>query len=190
MLDGPSVAAWWPEHARHRRGGDGFTRLSADRVELARGQGTWLITGLGREIRGAEGNPGIVSPGGDRAPSADTEPLATEPEVTEEQAQLARIADHQAIYDLMIRFGRGLDSKDWALYRSCFADRVIVDFAQSTGRAARSVPADGFVEFARLRQRGHSAFHQYSNFQVTITGDRARCILYMAARHRVADASR
>ena len=175
--------------ARHRRatlrGADSFTRLSSDRITLRSHGGIWRVTALQREHRGAEGNPGVLVGGGTAEPAAQTLPLPPEPPVTSVHEQLARLADHQEIHDLMMRFGRGLDSKDWALYRSCFADRVIVDFGQSTGHAARFVSADGFVAFARMRQRGHTAFHQYSNFQASVTGDHARCILYMMARHRV-----
>ena len=178
--------------ARHRRptlrGSDTFVRLSTDSVRLRHGTYGWVVTGLARIGRMAEGNPGVLGDGGSPEPPASTEKLAPEPPVRTDAERLARLEDHQAVHDLMMRFGRGLDAKDWALYRSCLADEVLVDFAQTTGRMAQSVPADGFVEFVRMRQRAHGAFHQYSNFQASVDGDRARCILYMAARHRLADA--
>ena len=86
----------------------------------------------------------------------------------------------------MMRFGRGLDQKDWPLYRSCFCTTLTLDFSRMTGEPAQVVDADLFVDFARLRQRSHLAFHQYANFQVSIDGDRASCVLSMVARHRVA----
>lgn len=178
--------------ARHRRatlrGADTFVRMSTDRLTLQRRAEEWLVTALSRTVQMAEGNPGVLSAPGNPEPPASTAPLPPEPPARSDVERLARMADRQAIHDLMMRFGRGLDGKDWELYRSCFAGEVVVDFAHTTGLARRRVPADGFVAFARMRQRGHAAFHQYSNFQASVNGDRARCILYLAARHRAPDA--
>ena len=123
------------------------------------------------------------------ATSSKTEPAASFRPISDgiEQQGLSALADRAAIYDVMMRFGRGLDRKDWQLYRSCFGKSLILDFSSTTGEPAREVDADLFVEFAEARQRSHTAFHQYSNFRVDIRGDRADSILYMVARHRVSE---
>ncbi len=191
-VNGESAVLRWLVAGRYRaptmRGTDWCTAYAGQRVTLNRSNGHWKIYDLHHSNLWVEGNPAILQ----------AAPLSNVPEsfavsVSERSAnetqeqRLARLADINAIHDVMMRFGRGLDRKDWRLYRSCFGARLTLDFSRMTGEPAQEVDADLFVEFARTRQRSHTAFHQYSNFQVNIRGDRADCILYMVARHRVSE---
>jgi hypothetical protein len=190
-LDGDGAELRLLVAGRHRaatlRGADSCIVHAEHRQILRRRDGRWRITAIWHEPIWTEGNPGILTAALPPLPSHAERPFAPDPPATTDTERLQRLADRAAIHDLMMRFGRGLDRKDWALYRSCFADRLMLDFSQTTGRPPHEVEADEFVAFARLRQRLHAAFHQYSNFQLSIEGDRARCILYLVARHRVAE---
>ena len=87
------------------------------------------------------------------------------------------------IEQVMLNFGRALDLGDWPLYRSCFADRFRVDFERLTGRPEVYVDADLWTHFAELILSPVRRLHQYSNFSVTIEGERADAVIYMVARH-------
>jgi hypothetical protein len=84
---------------------------------------------------------------------------------------------------VMLDFGRALDTGDWPLYRSCFADRFRVNFERLTGQPEVHVDADLWTRFAKVILSPVRRHHQYSNFKATIDGDRAEAIIYMVARH-------
>lgn len=193
-VEGDRAEARFLVTARHRRptmrGGDTATVFSDHSQELRReGDTGWKVTAIQHLPLSTEGNPGILQLENPAPPSPGRPRSLLPPEDSprSDAERLRLLEDRAAIHDVMMRFGRGLDAKDWRLYRSCFADRVTIDFSETTGRPAREVDTDAFVEFASLRQRSHRAFHQYSNLQVRVRGDEARCLLYLVARHRVAD---
>jgi len=97
--------------------------------------------------------------------------------------KLALLWESAAIKQVMIDFGRGLDLGDWELYRSCFADRIRVDFERLTGYPEIELEADQWIRFAELALSQVRRHHQYSNFSVKIDGNRATAITYMVARH-------
>ena len=37
-------------------------------------------------------------------------------------------SDHQAVCETVYAYATGIDTRDWALYRSIFADEVTIDF--------------------------------------------------------------
>jgi hypothetical protein len=88
-----------------------------------------------------------------RAPAAARATDATE--------RLQRLRTAPRFHDLMMRLRARPRSQGLALYRSALRTpdaRLLAD----TGRPPHEVDADEFVAFARLRQRLHAAFHQYS----------------------------
>lgn len=192
-FDGADARLRWYVTGRYRtptmRGSDACAVFGEQTMTLRRAGGDWRIADIRHTIQWIEGNPAVptATPGAAPAP-AQLAFVPTSPPGEETPAQrLARLADRDAIHDVMMRFGRGLDRKDWALYRSCFGKTLTLDFSRMTGEPAQEVDADLFVDFARLRQRSHLAFHQYANFQVAIDGNRAACVLSMVARHRIAE---
>lgn len=84
---------------------------------------------------------------------------------------------------VMLNFGRALDTGDWKLYRSCFADRFRVNFERLTGQAEVHVDADLWTQFAKVILSPVRRHHQYSNVSITLDGDRADAVIYMVARH-------
>lgn len=84
---------------------------------------------------------------------------------------------------VMLSFGRALDTGDWPLYRSCFADRIRVDFERLTGFPEIEIDADSWTRFAALALGQVRRHHQYSNFSARIQGDEAVAVIYMVARH-------
>ena len=100
------------------------------------------------------------------------------------QAQMIdTLWNRMQIERVMLNFGRGLDTGNWPLYRSCFADRFKVDFSKLTGQPETWVDADLWTRFAKVILSPVKRHHQYSNFNCTIDGDTAEAIIYMISRH-------
>ena len=52
----------------------------------------------------------------------------------DQETMVRELWDRQQITDVMLRFGRGLDTHDWDLYAGTLADPFEVDFFDLTGR--------------------------------------------------------
>jgi hypothetical protein len=101
----------------------------------------------------------------------------------EEQLQL--LVDRAEISDVLHRYATGLNTRDWALYRSIFTDEVDMDLS-STGTPARRWKADDLVESARELFAGFDTTqHLSANHVHAIRGDEATCTSYMRAEHFV-----
>jgi SnoaL-like domain len=88
------------------------------------------------------------------------------------------------ISDVVNRYATGIDRRDWALYRSIFADEVDFDFTTWSGGEPRRLAADVWVANVRGGLSGFDATqHMSSNHVHTIEGDEATCVSYMVARH-------
>lgn len=96
-----------------------------------------------------------------------------------------RLADRAEIIDITLRYARGLDLKDWAMFRSCFADEIDADFTSFNGLPPARVRAEDNVAFARENVQGLTTQHVSTNHAVEFEGDdAANCIAYMVAQHR------
>jgi len=58
---------------------------------------------------------------------------------------MANRVDFDAITRLRYQYAFGIDTRDFALLRSIFADEIHMDFSSYNGRAAATVPADEWV---------------------------------------------
>ena len=58
--------------------------------------------------------------------------IPTTPTPTAED-MVRELWDRQQISDVMLRFGRGLDTRDWELYAATLTDPFEVDFSDLTG---------------------------------------------------------
>lgn len=74
----------------------------------------------------------------------------------------AWLVAREEIRDLVHRYALGIDSRDWAMYRSCFADLLELDFsaASHTKPAWEPISGDAWVSrcsqfFARLTATQH-----------------------------------
>jgi SnoaL-like domain len=99
------------------------------------------------------------------------------------QKEMQRFLDQEAVTKVMLKFGRSLDLGDWAAYRSCFTDVVNIDFLRLTGQEEVRVSADLWTRFAEQILSPVRRHHVYTNWDITVDGDRAYAIVYMTARH-------
>ncbi|MFB1297875.1 nuclear transport factor 2 family protein [Mycobacterium sp. pW049] len=86
--------------------------------------------------------------------------------------------DRQDISDVLVRYGTGIDSRDWTLFRTVFADDCELDY----GEIGRWHGVDAVVDFmvAAHEMAGHT-LHRISNQAVTVDGDTATARAYVDA---------
>ena len=92
--------------------------------------------------------------------------------------------DRTQILDTVYCYATGIDTRDWALYRSIFSDEIEVDFSSYDGNPARRIRADDWVAGVKPLFEGLDATqHSMTNPRVAIDGERATCVMYMQAAH-------
>ena len=92
------------------------------------------------------------------------------------------------ISDVVHRYATGIDSRNWPLYRSIFADEIELDFETWNGVPARLMSGDDWVAGVRAGLSGFDATqHLSSNHVHSIDGDEATCVSYMVALHYLVD---
>jgi hypothetical protein len=92
--------------------------------------------------------------------------------------------DQLAVTQTVYRYAYGIDTKDFAAYRSIFADEVRVDFTSYSGGEAATITADEWVARVRPLFTGLAATqHTMTNPLPDVRGDVATCRMYMQAHH-------
>ena len=92
--------------------------------------------------------------------------------------------DKISVAETVYRYAYGIDTRDFVLYRSIFADEVAIDFSSYSGQPASTMSADAWVARLQPLFRGLDATqHTMSNPLVDINNDHARCRMYMQAIH-------
>lgn len=82
-------------------------------------------------------------------------------------------------------YAYGIDTRDWALYRSIFTDEIDMDFSSYNGQAAARMRADDWVSNVQVLFTGLTATqHSMTNPLVDQPDpNNARCRMYMQAEH-------
>ena len=87
------------------------------------------------------------------------------------------ISDRLEIQDLLIRYSRAIDTKDYKLLDSCFTPDAHVDYASSGGIAGK------YPEVRAWLEKALAAFpammHFIGNITLELDGDRARSRTYV-----------
>ncbi|HET6736948.1 nuclear transport factor 2 family protein [Mycobacterium sp.] len=86
--------------------------------------------------------------------------------------------DKAQIAEVLIRYATGIDSKDWALFRTCWADVVDIDY----GDLGHFSSADEFtVLMTQIHDGMGQTYHRISNLVIEVDGDRATARSYVHA---------
>ena len=98
-----------------------------------------------------------------------------------------RSDDKLMIAETIYLYAIGIDTKDFDLYGSIFADQVNIDFSSYEGSSVPETTVltrDQWVSRVRPLFTGLAATqHSMTNPVVTIDGDTASCRMYMQAHH-------
>ena len=94
-------------------------------------------------------------------------------------------ADELAVAETVYRYATGVDGRDWALYRSLFADTVTVDFSSFDPHLRqRVVSADDWVGGIVPLFTGLAATeHTMTNPRAVVDGDGATITMDVQAHH-------
>lgn len=101
-------------------------------------------------------------------------------------------SDIDSIVRLMARFARGIDLRDWALYRSVFTEQIDIDYTSYRPGSAGRFRADDWVDRGRMLFPGLSASqHFLSNLDVSVDSAEGtgRVVAYVRAEHVLPNAA-
>lgn len=89
-----------------------------------------------------------------------------------------------AIRDVLYAYATGVDTRDWQLFRACFADELEIDLSSWNGRPATRQRADDWVAGVRAGLSGFDATHHLTaNHLIELDGAVARCTSDVQASH-------
>jgi uncharacterized membrane protein (GlpM family) len=92
--------------------------------------------------------------------------------------------DKLAIAETIYRYAVGIDTRDFALYRSIFAEDIAIDFSSYSGGRATTMTRDQWVAGVVPLFTGLAATqHSMTNPLAEIHADNATCRMYMQAHH-------
>jgi ketosteroid isomerase-like protein len=87
-------------------------------------------------------------------------------------------ADKEQITEVLTRYATGIDSKDWALLRTCWTEDVEVDYGE-VGQYSGADAITGLME--TLHNAMGPTYHRLTNFVIAVDGDRATARSYVHA---------
>jgi hypothetical protein len=100
-----------------------------------------------------------------------------------EQSEIRGLIDRAAISDVVNAYATAVDSRDWDLFRSLFAERLFLDFRSFHPSLYRELSVDELIELTRPIARFDATQHLSANHVHRLNGDRAVCVSYMHAGH-------
>jgi 3-phenylpropionate/cinnamic acid dioxygenase small subunit len=88
-------------------------------------------------------------------------------------------SDHDLITDVLVRYATGIDTRDWALFRTCFTEDVQANYGEGVGRWEG---VDGITEYMTFMHKDMlDTKHMLSNFVIEVDGDTASASTYVHA---------
>ena len=98
------------------------------------------------------------------------------------------LKDKADIQETILKYATGLDRRDFALYRSIFADQVEIDFSSFSGAPPSTMSGDDWAAQVQQLLPGFDATqHVLTNFVINVQGDEAKANVYMQAEHFIAN---
>jgi hypothetical protein len=88
---------------------------------------------------------------------------------------VGRIDDRQTIIDVIVRFGRALDDKDWTALTECLEPEIDADYSSFRGTPRARLSSQEFVNLRRVGLTGLVTEHLGNEYRVDIVGSTASC---------------
>ena len=99
------------------------------------------------------------------------------------QESLSLITDRLKIIELINQFGMSIDLRDWAKFRSLFAESVEFDYS-SIGEVAGVLPPDIITNTAKEDLGGfQTTQHMITNHIIELADNKASCTAHVRAQH-------
>lgn len=92
--------------------------------------------------------------------------------MTRRELSIRELSDRLQIHDLLVRYARAIDARDWALLDTCFLPDAEVDYTATGGIAGRYPEVRAWL--ARALAPFPVTVHYVTNSEVELSGDRAR----------------
>lgn len=96
---------------------------------------------------------------------------------TNENQQAAQnvLADETAIRSAIEEIDNAIDAKDWALARTCFAEKINIDFTSLDGGEPAQTTADALVDgWQESLYAEKKSFHLRGNHRIAVSGNQAK----------------
>jgi len=100
-----------------------------------------------------------------------------------DEMAVQRLIDRAAVSDVLNTYAAGVDTRDWYLFGSIFADRLFLDFRSFHPSLYREVTREELIQISRSVEKFYATQHISSNHRHSFDGDRATCVSYMQAGH-------
>lgn len=84
---------------------------------------------------------------------------------------LEAAADKLEIHELLARYGRGADTRNWELWRDVFTPNASIDFSTVTGVIGDPIAVS--ESLASILGNAHMTAHYFTNVEVELSGDEA-----------------
>ena len=97
-------------------------------------------------------------------------------------ATIQAILDRQDIHDLVVRYARALDTRNWDLLASCFVPDAVYQYPNGRSNSAAEVVQRCSNALTRL----DATQHLLGNIEICLDGDTASTIVYFQAQHFLA----
>jgi hypothetical protein len=99
--------------------------------------------------------------------------------------QVKWLVDREDISETLYLYATGIDTKDFTLFRSIFADEVEVDFSTYSDLAPSwtKMTGDAWGDRRTIFYGLEATQHTLSNLRIAIDGDAATVVAYMQAAH-------
>ena len=81
------------------------------------------------------------------------------------------LSDRAEIAGVLYRYARGVDSKDWALWRTAFTEDAHLDYSSAQGPVGDRETIGQWLEASFAHIDG--AHHYITNIEITVNGDEA-----------------
>lgn len=100
-----------------------------------------------------------------------------------DEAMLKLLLDERAISRVLDQYATGVDTCNWALYRTIFTDEVDIDFSSWDPSAKRTMQVDEWMATVHAVFGFQATQHIITNRSIDVDGDRATCVAYVQAQH-------
>lgn len=87
------------------------------------------------------------------------------------------------IENTILNYATAADFRDWSLLRSILADRLDIDFTSLGGPATNLTAEEYITQVQGLIPGFDTTQHQFTNFNIRITENKADTTVYMQAEH-------